>query len=601
MAKTNPDALTDEQIVELIGLHKAQSITDHKTWDIVDAWFRSELKTEVVGMAGQSDSFSQNHLYATVDTIAASVVPNKPTVTLKPRREDFRDPAKALEALANWALTKNEVEDMCWDLATDSVKKGQGITKISWDFEDEDPIIENLDNSRLWYDMSSRYWKNLRYVIEVTTISKAELRRRCKPSKDEDGKTVPAQYPASTKEKLKSASFPDFLKSKIDGEAKGLKSKLQGIYESVVIYEVYDLVGEQFHHFSDDIEEALFSGKLPYAHLPNPFYMTLFTPGRKSVRGVSDASMLASLQNQLNELDTIEFATALQSVSETFVQTALLQDPESFFAMMKGPRVPGGVIPIKSGNTVPISQIFYTPPAPVVGQAVHIMRARIQESIAHLLGLPSYTRGQGTDKLATNAMLSDGFLQTRQGRRQRGIFKTVAWMAESSLKLYAELLPQGSSKWLRHAGDRVPMIVNRQLTAMHMIVEAQGELGQLIDFTVSVYAGSEDNRATQLGNMSAHSATLISGMQAGHIPPDKFYTTLLELIGLDQLVPPDPVGTVPTGDPEADRQPGAQGGGLEPPRREETGAAPGPQGPTGAMPANIGAGGPGVGLPQGGV
>ena len=617
MKSNNADALSDEQILELIELHKLQAKTDHKEWDTVDAWFRSELKTEVVGIGGQDSSFTQNHLYATVDTIAASVVPNKPTVTLRPRRQDFMGPAKALEALANWAVEKNDVEDICWELATDSVKKGQGISKISWDFASEDPVIEHLDNSRLWYDMTARTWGSLRYVIEVTTISKAELKRRSSPTpKTKNQAAEPAKYPKSVVEKLQSSTYPDFLKSKFDNEAKALKTKLQGIYESIVIYEVYDLIGERFHHFAEECDEPLFSDDLPYAHLPNPFFLTRFTPGRKSVRGVSDASMLATLQNQLNELDSIEFSQALQSVPETFVQTSLMTDPESFLTMMKGPRVPGGVIPIKSGNTVPISQIFFTPPTPNVGQSIHIMRARLQESISHLLGLPGYTRGTPTDTLATNAMLSNGFLQTRQGRRQRAILRTVQWMAESSLKLYAELLEPDSTKWLRHAGDRVPLVVNRQLAAMNLIVEAQGEMDQLIDFTVSVYAGSEDNRATQLGNIATHTASLVAGMQAGHIPPDQYYTTLLELIGLEQLIPIVPVGTVPNGDPEAGRPNGQQGGGLDDPRRvqEASGGAQGgpggpelgggPEGalagPSGPMPGQAGVGGPGIGLPQGG-
>ena len=598
----NADALSDEQIIELIELHKLQSVKDCEVWDIVTAWYSSELKTKVEGGGEQADSWSQNFLFATTDTIAASVVPNKPTVGLKPRREDFRGPAKALEALSNWAIEKSDAEDICWDLATDSVKYGQGLMKASWDFGDRDPVFEHVENKRLWYDVTAKTWDSLRYVIEVTTISQAELKRRTRkgePDVDPETKETiitKALYKRKVVKQLKSSTYPDFLKSKYDHESKELKTKLRDIYETVVIYEVYDLVGEKFHHFAEGIDEPLYSGELPYAFQPNPFYLMRFTPNKKDVRGLSDAKLLSSLQQALNELDTLEFRHALAQIPQTFVQTSLLTNAAEFMEMLEKPAVPGGCIPVKAGNTVPISQIVYTPPPPPIGNSLHVMRQRVLDSISHLLGLPGYTRGQGTDKLATNAMLADGFLQTRQGRRQRAVFKAVKWMAEVSLKLYSEHLKADDTKWLRHAGDRVPLVVNREIAAMNIIVQAQGEMNQLLDFTVSVYAGSEDNKATQLGNMLAHSASIMAGIQAGHIPPDKFYTTLLELIGLEQLIPPDPVGTVPAVDPAAQAPNGQQGGQITPPRREQEVASTGPKG---AMPSPVGTGGPGIGLPSG--
>lgn len=565
--------LDGKQWVNLIRTHKARSDHDRKEWDLHGKWYLSEdggsatgeadLPTGTAGTDGIADgrdevTFSTNYAYAFVDTMVANVCPTVPSVTVNPRRDDLRESARYREALINDTLKRNSSHDKLWLLAAKTSVFRRAFLKVIWNDRRQMPVFRVLDPRVVWFDMAVEDWDDVRYIIEVTALTRQQFEKRVK------GKGRKGFYTSDVAEKATFAPFPQWMRDQT--REKQAEDSTRDIFEWVVVYECYDFTedGGKFHQFLEGIEEPLFTADLPFRFCRNPYHMLVFNDNLQDIGGLSDIKLIESVQMRLNELDTLELWHAQSSIPVLLVNTGLVDDSEELKSALRNATSPGQFIDVKGKNKASVRDIISQTPTPSLTPSFATMRDRCTQVIEFVLGIPQYSRGQvGNTDVATEVALADAATRTRNGRRQKRINDCVGWMAEVIVALYEEFLPEDSTLPVRITGAKDLVEISRKNMAMRELKDATGEEQLTFDYEAVASSAVENSRLVQLKNLRENWDVLQMGVQQQQVDPRALLDHLLGLLQMPQVLSKEP----PPATPQAG-QPPMPGG-----------APPAPEGP----------------------
>ena len=498
-------ALDPKTIKSIIDAHVSKANKEHKVWDKWRAWYRSEFWGELLDEANDGLLVENNYLYAFTDTMVASVTPPTPRVTCLPRRRDEEAElaAKYRESLINDALYRTHAHEVLWKMATMASVYGRSIVKSVWSFSRNRPDFVVIDPRYFFYDMTVNRWEDIRYAIEVTTLTKAEFFSRTDPKK---GKRGGMQYDPGVAKRAKFGTFPKWL---VDSEDTSIKitEATREVFEWIVVYEVYDFTRDKYYHMLEGVEDPLFAGDLPYTFVRNPFARLVFNENLADIGGMSDSQLVERQQRRLNELDTLELRHAQSSIPVTVVNESLCDNPEDFIDQVSSATSPGDVVRLMGKNAAPLADILGNTPTATLVPAFAEIRDRIESTIQFVLGIPEYARGvAGTSEVATELALVDAAMRTRLGRRTKLLNGIIEHMAESIIGLYEEFLESereipvrttGTSEAVhvarRHLSARDPRKADQQKAAGEPVEEPLE-----IDYEVVPYSPTENSKTAQI-------------------------------------------------------------------------------------------------------
>lgn len=539
--------LPTTQIRGLIDTHKTRASVDKVEWDTYLRWFNSNYFTEneatwptgavINGDIGNgyedggrsSVNMETNYPYAFIDTMVANVCPSVPAVTINARRKSLQQAAKYREALCNETLKRNKTHEKLWLLSTKASVYPRSFLKAIWNSRRDMPIFRVIDPRFVWYDLSSEEWEDIRYLIEVTVLTKQDFEARIKKT----GKKKKGFYDEEISEKANFSSYPAWLRSDTRDQSM-YSDAAKEVFQWVVIYEVYDFTGEgRFYHFLENCNDPLMSAELPYKYQRNPFYLMAFNENLVDSGGLSDVKLIANLQRNLNELDTLELWHARACIPVTIINAAVMNDSEAFKSAFLEASSPGDAISVELNAKVPIKDAIGVTPMPSMNPQFDIMRNRVSETIAFTLGLPEYARGQtGTGYVATEFALADAATRTRNGRRQKRVNDAVVWTAQSVMALYEEYLPDDAVLPVRMGFSRDVVDVTREAMRMADTDPEAEETPLVFDFEIVPSSAVENSRLVQLKNIRENFDILQLGMQAGPVDMNALMMRILELLQL---------------------------------------------------------------------
>lgn len=596
--------LNKAQILGIIRTHRSKSATERKDWDKWRAWYMSDFwgssEEQPIGSApmGQNTSddlmFETNYPYAYIDTMIANVCPQNPQVTVMSRREDYRIAAQFREALINDTFHRNHLHQILWKTATNAAICGRALLKTVWNFRKNRVDVFDVDPRFVFFDMSAKRWEDIRYLVEVTVLTEAEFKGRVK-RRGKQG----ALYNAKVAEKVDYGGFPTWLKD--NSQASHLMNEAsREVYRWVTVYEVYDFAGEgKYYHMLDDVEEPLFSGELPYRYVRNPFSFMTFNDNMKDMGGLSDIKLIESLQERLNEIDTLELWHAHTSTPIMMVNTALADNPEDMLTALQQANQPGSMIQVRGKQGAPLGDIIGHTPMPAITPSFENMRERCNGVIEFILGIPQYSRGVvGVADVATEVALADTATRTRNGRRIKMIEDNIQALAGDIIGLYEEFLEDDRTLAVRLMDTHRVMEISRES------LQLKGDRNPLeepleFDYIAIPYSPTENHKLVQLQKLQQYMPLLL---QSPAIDQEKLITKLLDLLQMRDILavpeeqPPMPEmgmeqGMPQQGMPGMPEMPGmdniATGAlppGLEPPPLPMPGGGPGSPGPASGMP-----------------
>ena len=535
--------LTGKQIQGIIKTHKTKASTERKDWDKWRCWYSSEYWGQdddqpsgsgpIGGDMSDNVNFETNYPYAYVDTMIANVCPQNPKITVMARRNELKGAARFREALCDDIFRRNNLHTVLWKTATNAAICGRGFMKVVWNFRANTTEIFSIDPRQIFFDMSAARWKDIRYLVEVTVLTQAEFKTRTKADKNNK-----SAYNKKVAEKAQFGGFPTWLKDNARNSS-ALNEASTEVYKWVTVYEVYDFEGDgRYYHFLDNVEEPLFEGDLPYQQINNPFMLLTFNENMKDLGGLSDIKLIQSLQERLNEIDTLELWHAHTSTPVMMVNTALADNPEDIMTALQEANQPGSMIAVEGKANAPLGDIIGSTPIPSMSPAFVDMRERCNNVIEFILGIPQYSRGVvGVADVATEVALADTATRTRNGRRIKHVEDLVRAAAQRVIGLYEEFLPEDTNLPVRLTDSRKVLRVNRETLKLKDSRDP-GQQPFDYDYEAIPYSPTENHRLVQLQKLQQYMPLLL---QSPVVDQEKLITKLLDLLQMREvLAPPKP-------------------------------------------------------------
>ena len=519
-------SLDPKTLRSIVDAHITKANKEHPIWDKWRAWYRSEFWGDAGQQADDPLLIENNYLYAFCDTM---------------RDDESRLASKYREALINDILYRIEGHKILWKMSTQASIYPRSILKAVWSFSKNRPDYVILDPRYFFFDMSVSRWEDIRYAIEVTTLTKAEFFARTKQKIKARGKKT--FYDGGIAKKARFGSYPKWLKDSEDTSST-MTEKIREVFEWVTVYEVYDFTNDRYYHMLEGQEDPLFAGDLPYVFVRNPFSLLTFNDNMADIGGMSDSQLVERQQRRLNELDTLELRNAQSSIPITVINEALCDNPEDFTDQVSTSTSPGDVVRLQGKNASPLADILgQTPTSTLVPEFTDI-RDRIEGSIQFVLGIPDYARGTaGSSEVATELALIDSAMRTRLGRRTKLINSVIQHIAETTIGLYEEFLDSAQEIPTRTSGTGEAFVVARKhlIARNPRIAEELRALGQNveepleIDYEVAPYSPTENSKSAQLKKMQAYMELLVT---SPHIDQRRLVAHLLDVldIGADVLI-----------------------------------------------------------------
>lgn len=594
--------LNGKQIQGIIRTHTSKSRNERRDWDKWRSWYMSEYwnrdeqqptgSMSIDGVLSEDVNFETNYPYAFIDTMIANVCPQNPQVTVQARRDGLKPAARFREALINDTFRRNDLHSLLWKTSTSSAICGRGLMKAVWNFRKNAVELFSVDPRYIFFDMSAAKFSDIRYLIEVTVLTEAEFKTRTK----KQGRKG-ALYNNKVADKAVFGGFPTFLKD-LARDKSYVNEASRDVYKWVTVYEVYDFEGEgKYFHFLDQVEEPLFAGELPYRYIRNPFVFLAFNDNMTDLGGLSDVKLVQSLQERLNEIDTLELWHAHTSTPVMMVNTSLADNPEDILSALQDANQPGSMIQVQGKANAPLRDIIGSTPIPQFSPSFSEMRSRCNNVIEFILGIPQYSRGVvGVADVATEVALADTATRTRNGRRIKQVEDAITSLSERVIGLYEEYLNPDSKLPIRLTDSQEVLEVSRETLRLRPQRDPAEEPLDF-DYDALPYSPTENHKLIQLQKFQQYFPIL---MQAPNVDKDKLIVKLLDLLQMRDVLmeapPPTPApmpGMAPPmapGLPPEAAQPPGMGGPVEGVNIGAGDLPPGTEPPQMPLPA----GGPGV-------
>jgi len=549
----------------IIKQQKTKLDGERKRWAKWARWYRSEFfrtndeDYEMDGSLGvpnyNSDEITmeQNFVYSYCDTMVANIVPPNPQVTVQPRKEDLREAAKLREMLINDCLRRNKVHAKLWKLTTRASVWPRAFMKTVWNPKRRTPIFRVIDPKNIFFDNSVEEYEDIRYIIEVTVLTRGEFEKRAKGKGRKKG-----IYDKEVADRATFGAFPQWLKDPLKDSPSDMYAS-QNVYQWITIYEVYDFVSDKFFHFMDDVDEPLLEDNLPYTNLRNPYQILTFNDNLKDIGGMSDVQLIQTAQERLNEIDTLEMWHSKTSIPVMLINGGLVDDPAVLMDLLEDIGGPGEIGVIDTKARVGIGDVIGSTPIPQFSPNFSQMRARCIETIEFVLGIPAYSRGMvGQSDVATELALADTATRTRNARRQKAVYDVIAWMGEAVIALYKEFM---------RPDEVIPARLldspNVEQLTKELLVMNENERALDYDYEAVPFSAPEANRVVLLKQLERFAPVLLNNPMVNQ---DKLIQQLLDLLLMPNVKadqqPPQP-GMPPEGAPPGAMPPGMNAQGVQ--------------------------------------
>jgi len=563
MANSTKDITPQDRFrYKVITNHKTKMRTQRKRWKRAADMYRTEYYSRSYSDGSdngdylsedESITFENNWLFAFADTMIANIVPPNPECTIIHRRKELKEAAKLRELLVNDLFYREKAHSKLWKLATRATIFPRSFIKCVWNEKKGRPVLRVLNPEYIFFDAMSEDWEDIRYICEVTVLTRGEFEKRTKKRGNKHG-----VYRSDALEDATFGPYPDWLLDDDSSDQDDHHIVREG-FEWITIYEYYDLVAKEFFHYMEGAQRPLITAQLPYDNLPNPYYMLSFNDNLKDLGGLSDAELVFPTIERLNEMSSLELWHNKSSIPVTIIHSGLVDDPAEFEDALENVDGPGQVITIAAKPKVSVNDVMGTTPMPTLPMEWQSTKNALREQIEFVLGIASYQRGSlGQSDVATELALADTAIRTRNSRRQKVIYDCITWLAKAIIALYSQFLPEDSEIPVKLGSDGKVGSLSR--STMNLDDEKEADFDY--DYEARPFNAQEGNSVVQLKTLTEFIPIFT---QSQNIDQRKLVEKLLELLQMPGLLvetPPGPPGGMPPGGMPPGGMPPGGGGGM---------------------------------------
>ena len=370
----------------------------------------------------------QNEIFPIVDTIVSALAMDLPQVEALDQRqgatdvpEKENDPTFAgrrIASVLNWFAEEDELDTVIQELVLHALLFDQSVVKVSWSSNLGRPIWRTKLPWEVHFDPSAKRVADVGWSFERFVLHYDDFRGRIESGVyDRPKKAIPADtYPSS----IIDTRMP--LEQEVELREKGLK-------EYVSLIEFWDFRKKKLYHLHPDTAQLLMEADMPYER---PYDALIFHPGVGRIRGISDVSLIAPIQRDINELVSARREIVARLPRRMLVDRKLFRSDEEFErwknarswepVLVEGP--PDGTID---------QHVWVSPEMPTTFDFNTHLNQGI-ESIRWLPGMADYQHGQVKNiRTAAEANMIRGAIEGRLNIRARKVVRVVTSMFRKAL------------------------------------------------------------------------------------------------------------------------------------------------------------------------
>ena len=279
------------------------------------------------GHAGRFRSYKavRNEVFPIVDTIVSALAMDLPQVEAIDQRESVysttsraEDPTfsgKRIASVLNWIAERDELDSTVQEFVLHALLFGEGIVKVSWSMPLGRPIWRLKLPWEVHFDPSAKNVRDVSWSFERFTVHVDDFKSRV-----ESG-----LY--SVKKEIKPDTYPRSLVSSRLDEAEERELRRAGLKEFVGLIEFWDYKKGTIYHIHPDTKQILMEAKAPYRR---PYSILVFNSGVGRIRGISDVSLIAPLQRDINELVSARREVVARLPKRMLIDEGLFNSEEEF-------------------------------------------------------------------------------------------------------------------------------------------------------------------------------------------------------------------------------------------------------------------------------
>lgn len=370
----------------------------------------------------------QNEVFPIIDTIASSLAMDLPQVEAIDQRENAykvpsrtQDPTfsgRRVASALNFFAEEDSLDESLRELILHALIFDMSVIKVMWSSDLGRPIWRTKLPWEVHFDPNAKRVEDAMWCFERFVIHMEDLQSRIdkgvysKPKKTIKGDT----YPRS------------LVYNQMKDEAE-IKLRDAGLKEYVSLVEFWDFKHNKLYHMHPDTKQILMESEIPYGR---PYEVLVFHPGIGRIRGISDVTLVAPIQRDINELVSARREVVARLPRRMLIDTKLFRSDDEFERFKNAKTWEPTLVQGPPDGTID-QHIFVSPEMPTTFDFNQHL-AQSVDSIRWLPGMGDYQQGQVKNiRTAAEANMIRSAVEGRLAIRSRKVVRVVTTMFRKAL------------------------------------------------------------------------------------------------------------------------------------------------------------------------
>lgn len=278
----------------------------------------------------------QNEVFPILDTIKSALAMDLPQVEaikqtfssaeVYGRAQDPTIRGRRVSAILNLFAEEDDLDETTQELVLNALLFRYAVMKVSWSREHGRPIVRCPLPWEVFFDPAARRAQDAAWVFERITVHWADFKNRIEGGVYEASPQkpiIPDSYPRSLIEQTTASGALDPAEERM---------RKAGLKEYVSLVEFWDFRRQRVYHLHVDTGQLLMEVAAPYR---NPYEVLVFHPGVGRVEGVSDTSLMAPVQRDINELVSARLEMVRRLVPRMLFDRSFWKDEKDWSRFIK--------------------------------------------------------------------------------------------------------------------------------------------------------------------------------------------------------------------------------------------------------------------------
>ena len=362
----------------------------------------------------------QNEVFPILDTIISALALDLPQCEcldarqrsheIPQRSEDPTLSGRRIAAVLNWMAEEDDMDEMAREAVLHALLFSSGaIRKITWNTEQGRVIWRLKMPWEVQFDPVARRVSDISWASERFILHESTVRERI-----ENG-----YYTLTENRVIKPDTYPRTLVE--DYQMNDKKDRKEGLKEYIALHEYWDFRAGKLYHIHMGTKQIIMEADAPYG---NPYDQLCFHPGVGQIRGIPDASLIAPLQQDINELVSARKEIVRRLPRRMFYDKAMFPSEEDASRFMNS--ATWEPVPVETdGQNLVGDMIFVTPEMPTTFDFNnHLSQAG--SHIKNIAGMADFQRGEVKNiRTAAEANMIQMSIQGRMQVRTRLLVKFI--------------------------------------------------------------------------------------------------------------------------------------------------------------------------------